>query len=191
MSQRPQPPIGRFVISPRRRPNRIADLLSALPIESVLAPAARLAMASVFWLAGRTKVEGWLTVSDSAVTLFAEEYKLPLVAPERAAHLATYAEHALPVLLMLGLFARFSALALLGMTTVIQLLVYPQAWPTHLTWAVALVFLAWQPARNRAIVGAAKHPTCCPRRDYRTLLPVRPHATAAARRFWSGQCFFW
>lgn len=124
--------------------NRLADRLSALPMDLVLAPAARLAMAAVFWLSGRTKVEGWLTVSDNAVTLFAQEYKLPLVSPELAAHAAAYAEHLLPVLLVLGLFTRFSALALLGMTAVIQLLVYPEAWPTHLTWAVPLLYLAWR-----------------------------------------------
>ena len=130
----------------RRRLNDAADRLSTLPMDRVLAPAARLAMAAVFWLSGRTKVDGWLTVSDSAVTLFAEEYKLPLVSPELAAHAAAYAEHLLPALLVLGLFTRWSALSLLGMTAVIQVLVYPDAWPTHLTWAVALIYLAWRGA---------------------------------------------
>jgi putative oxidoreductase len=130
----------------RRHLNDIADRLGALPMDRVLAPAARLAMAAVFWLSGRTKVDGWISVSDNAVTLFAEEYKLPFVAPELAAHAAAYAEHLLPVLLVLGLFTRFSALALLGMTAVIQVLVYPQAWPTHLTWAVPLMYLAWRGA---------------------------------------------
>jgi len=128
----------------RRRLNHAADRLSALPMDLVLAPAARLAMAAVFWLSGRTKVEGWLTVSDNAVTLFAQEYKLPLFPPELAAHAAAYAEHLLPVLLVLGLFTRWSALSLLGMTAVIQVLVYPDAWPTHLTWAVPLIYLAWR-----------------------------------------------
>ena len=130
----------------RRRLNGVADRLSAVPMDLVLAPAARLAMAAVFWLSGRTKVEGWLTVSDNAITLFAEEYKLPLVPPELAAHAAAYAEHLLPLLLVLGLFTRWSALSLLGMTAVIQVLVYPQAWPTHLTWAVPLLYLAWRGA---------------------------------------------
>jgi putative oxidoreductase len=98
----------------RRRLNHAADRLSALPMDLVLAPAARLAMAAVFWLSGRTKVEGWLTVSDNAVTLFAQEYKLPLVSPELAAHAAAYAEHLLPALLVLGLFTRWSALVAAG-----------------------------------------------------------------------------
>ena len=60
---------------------------------------------------------------------------MPLLPPEIAAHLATYAEHLFPILLVLGLFTRLSALALLGMTAVIQVFVYPDAWPTHLSWA--------------------------------------------------------
>jgi putative oxidoreductase len=36
---------------------------------------------------------------------------------------------------------RLSALALLGMTAVIQVFVYPDAWPTHLTWAGLLLYL--------------------------------------------------
>ena len=98
-------------------------------------------MAGVFFRSGRTKVDGWLTVSDTAVSLFEDEYRLPLLAPDLAAHLATYAEHAMPVLLVLGLGTRLSAAALLGMTLVIQLLVYPAAWPTHLSWATLLLYL--------------------------------------------------
>ena len=104
--------------------------------------AARFGVAGVFWLSGRTKVEGLLTVSDGALALFADEYRLPLLAPELAAHLAAYAEHLFPLLLVLGLFTRGSALALLGMTAVIQVFVYPAAWPTHLVWASAMLYLA-------------------------------------------------
>ena len=93
-------------------------------------------------MSGRTKVDGWLSVSENAVALFADEYRVPLLSPELAAHLATYAEHLFPVLLVLGLFTRFSALALLGMTAVIQIFVYPAAWATHLSWAGLLLYLA-------------------------------------------------
>ena len=99
-------------------------------------------MAAVFWQSGRTKVDGWLTVNDSAIELFRTEYQLPLLPPELAAHLAAYAEHLFPLLLVLGLCTRLSALALLGMTLVIQVFVYPQAWPTHLVWATVLLYLA-------------------------------------------------
>jgi putative oxidoreductase len=122
--------------------NRAAALLEGLIGHSLLALAARFAIAGIFFQSGRTKVEGWLTVSDSAVALFADEYKVPLLAPEFAAHMAAYAEHLFPLLLALGLATRFSALALLGMTAVIQVFVYPAAWATHLSWAVALLYLA-------------------------------------------------
>jgi putative oxidoreductase len=109
--------------------------------DDLLALVSRFSMAAIFFLSGRTKVQGFLTITDSAYELFRTEYKLPLVPPEIAAHLAAYAEHLFPLLLVLGLFTRFAALSLLGMTLVIQVFVYPDAWPTHLSWAAALLFL--------------------------------------------------
>jgi len=102
----------------------------------------RIGIAAVFFQSGRTKVEGWLTVTDNAVGLFRDEYRLPLLDPTLAAHAAAYAEHLFPLLLVLGLCTRFAALALLSMTLVIQILVYPDAWPTHLSWAAPLLLLA-------------------------------------------------
>lgn len=122
--------------------NRAADVLSRLVDHAVLALIDRVAIAAIFLLSGRTKVDGLLTVNEGAYALFREEYKVPLLSPEIAAHLATYAEHLFPILLVLGLFTRFSALALLGMTAVIQVFVYPDAWPTHLSWAGLLLYLA-------------------------------------------------
>jgi len=121
--------------------NRIADWLTGVISHGLLAIAARVAVAAIFFLSGRTKVDGILTVNDSAYALFREEYKVPLLPPEYAAHMATYAEHFFPILLVLGLFTRFSALALLGMTAVIQIFVYPGAWPTHLSWAALMLYL--------------------------------------------------
>jgi putative oxidoreductase len=121
--------------------NRTADALERLIGHSLLALAARFGIAGIFFLSGRTKVEGWLAVSDNAVALFADEYQVPLLSPALAAHLATYAEHLFPILLVLGLFTRLSALALLGMTAVIQFFVYPDAWATHLSWAGLLLYL--------------------------------------------------
>lgn len=121
--------------------NRIADTLTRLVAHDALALITRIGIAAIFLLSGRTKVDGLLTVNDSAVTLFREEYRLPLLPPELAAHLATYAEHLFPLLLIAGLFTRYSALALLGMTAVIQFFVYPDAWPTHLSWAALLLYL--------------------------------------------------
>jgi putative oxidoreductase len=121
--------------------NRIAGAVSAAIPDALIALAARCGIAGIFWMSGRTKVEGWLTVSDSAYALFADEYKVPLLPPEIAANLATYAEHLFPILLVLGLATRLSAAALLGMTAVIQIFVYPGAWATHLSWAAILIYL--------------------------------------------------
>lgn len=99
----------------------------------------RLGIATVFFLSGRTKVEGWFTLTDSTFFLFETEYELPLLDPVSAAYLATASEHLFPLLLVLGLFTRLSAFALLVMTLVIQLFVYPDAWPTHLVWAAVLL----------------------------------------------------
>jgi putative oxidoreductase len=121
--------------------NRLADLGTRVVSHDLLALVTRVAVATIFFLSGRTKVDGWLTVNDSAITLFREEYRVPLLSPELGAHLAAYAEHLLPLLLVIGLFTRVSAFALLGMTAVIQLFVYPDAWPTHLSWAALLLYL--------------------------------------------------
>ena len=119
----------------------IAARLQSLVSDDLLALAARFSIAGIFFQSGRTKVEGFLAVTPGAVELFRSEYKLPLVPPEFAAHAAAYAEHLFPLLLVLGLATRLSAAALLGMTLVIQLFVYPDAWPTHLSWAGLLLFL--------------------------------------------------
>jgi putative oxidoreductase len=101
----------------------------------------RVGIANVFWMSGRTKVEGFLTLKETTFYLFEEEYRVPLIPSDIAAYAATYAEHILPVLLVLGLFTRFSALALLGMVLVIQVFVLPTGWPVHLLWAGALLIL--------------------------------------------------
>ncbi len=100
----------------------------------------RLPIAVVFWRSGRTKVEGWniFSVKDTQYFLFREEFGVPL--PELTAHLTALAEHILPVLLVLGLFTRLSALGMFTMTMVIQLFVYPDAWlSAHMFWAVILL----------------------------------------------------
>lgn len=122
----------------RRTLSPIAAWCSRLP-DDLLLLVARLGIAAVFFLSGRTKVEGFLSIKPSTYDLFASEYALPLLSPHVAAHLATYAEHLFPVLLVLGLFTRSAAFALLAMTTVIEVFVYPDAWPTHLTWAGLLL----------------------------------------------------
>lgn len=118
---------------------RLVALGDRIPA-SLIALMARASVATVFWKSGQTKVDGW-HVTSSAVQLFEYEYDLPLIPPEWAAHMAAGAEHFFPLLLVIGLASRLSALALLGMTLVIQTLVYPEAWNVHLLWATALVYI--------------------------------------------------
>ncbi|MCH2220847.1 MAG: DoxX family protein [Dechloromonas sp.] len=124
---------------------RIVGMISARAPESFALLFVRVALAGIFWRSGRSKiVEGtWLEISDATHFLFAEEYKGVPLPPELAAALATWSEHLFPVLLVLGLATRFSALALLGMTMVIQIFVFPEAWwSVHSIWvALCLVLI--------------------------------------------------
>ena len=97
----------------------------------------RIAAATVFWNSAMTKLANW----NTAVELFREEYKVPILPPEIAAYMAVSIELTAPVLLVLGLATRPVALVLLGMTAVIEIFVYPQAWPTHIQWAAMLMVL--------------------------------------------------
>lgn len=122
-------------------PTRLLRWAERLTPHAALALVHRIAVAAIFWQSGRTKVEGTFQITDGTYQLFREEYRVPLLSPEWAAPMATVAEHVFPVLLVLGLATRLSALALLGMTAVIQVFVYPDAWPTHLAWAGLLLYL--------------------------------------------------
>jgi putative oxidoreductase len=115
---------------------RVLSWLDRVPY-SLLAIPARLAIAQVFWSSFLTKIQNW----DSTVALFEDEYKLPLLSPDAAAHLTSAIEATTSILLVLGLLTRPVALLLLGMTAYIEAFIYPQAWPTHIQWAAMLVFL--------------------------------------------------
>lgn len=117
-----------------------AGLTRRIP-DSVIGLVMRLGVAGVFFMSGRSKVDGLLRITDGTYSLFREDYRVPLIPPDVAAHLATYSEHLFSILLVLGLFTRLSAAAFLGMTTVIEVFVYPDAWPTHLSWAALLLYL--------------------------------------------------
>lgn len=96
--------------------------------------------AKVFYMSGRSKVgDGFFSPSDLTVTLFEDEYALPILPADTAAQLAVYAETFFPIMLMIGLGTRFGAAGLLGMTLVIQFLVYPGYFPEHFTWFAALL----------------------------------------------------
>jgi len=126
-------------VSPIGLIGRILTALDSIPY-ALIGLAARVFPAAVFWMSGQTKVDGW-HLKASAITLFREEYKLPLVDPVIAAHAAAIAEHLFPILLVLGLASRFSAFALLFMTAVIEIFVYPDAWPTHGVWATCFLIV--------------------------------------------------
>lgn len=104
---------------------------------ALLAMPLRLAVATVFWNSAMTKLANW----DTTIALFTDEYKLPLLSPWLAAYSAVTVELVTPILLVLGLGTRAAALILLGMTSVIEIFVYPEAWPTHIQWAAMLLVL--------------------------------------------------
>lgn len=107
---------------------------------ALIALLARVVIGLVFFKSGLTKIDGF-ALKDATFYLFAEEYKVPFIPPVLAAYMATAAELTMPWLLWFGLGARFAALALLGMTAVIQIFVYPDAYMTHGLWAVALLMI--------------------------------------------------
>jgi putative oxidoreductase len=122
--------------------------------DSVIALIGRVSIAAIFWLSAQTKIDGfainiltgeitlgWPRLSASAIDLFRDEYRLPLLSPEIAAPMAAFSEHVFAALMLIGLASRFSALALLGLTMVIQVFVYPDAYPTHGVWATVLLFI--------------------------------------------------
>jgi putative oxidoreductase len=111
-------------------------LLDGVPY-TLLALPLRVGAAAVFWNSAQSKLANW----DTTIELFTEEYKVPLLRPEIAANIALGIELAMPVLLVLGLLTRAAAFVLLGMTGVIELFVYPLAWPTHIQWAAMLLVL--------------------------------------------------
>ncbi|MGE5145516.1 MAG: DoxX family protein [Candidatus Eiseniibacteriota bacterium] len=114
----------------------IFDGLGRLP-HWIIPLMARLAVAGVFWRSGMVKIASW----DQTVALFRDEYQVPVLPPEIAAYLGTTLELACPVLLFFGFAARLGALGLLGMTFVIEVFVYPNNWPEHLTWATLLLIV--------------------------------------------------
>ena len=139
-------------MSLRQASTRI-DICSRHASEAI-ALLARIGLAFTFWLSGQTKIEGlvldplglqvqwgWPHISESALERVRSEYAVPPLPPDWAALMAATAEHVLPLMLILGLGTRVAALGVLGMTLVIQLFVYPLAFPTHALWAASALAL--------------------------------------------------
>jgi putative oxidoreductase len=117
----------------------LTRLLDALqPLAALLA---RLYVAQVFFLSGLTKLRDWGTT----VALFTDEYKVPLLSPTAAAVMGTAGELVLPVLLVLGLAGRFSALGLFVVNAVAVIAlseIAPAALQQHILWGALLAGLA-------------------------------------------------
>jgi|3_EtaG_2_1085321.scaffolds.fasta_scaffold00332_28 putative oxidoreductase len=119
---------------------QVNSILARIP-DWTYASLMRVAVFFVFFLSARTKVDGFMTLKSSTFYLFENEYALPVIPSAWAAYMATYAEHVFSVLVLVGLATRLSALALLVMTAVIQIFVYPEAYVVHMTWAAMLLYL--------------------------------------------------
>ncbi len=134
--------------------SRFTNTLFGWVPQSLTMLAARFGLAIPFWYSGLTKWDGFLTLSFGAKTLFADEYKLhifgseiPFPMPELFATLAGIGEVTFPVLLVLGIGARYAALALIGMTVIVQL-TEPDGWAIHLTWlAMELAIVTFGPGK--------------------------------------------
>ena len=151
----------------RARHEAVFSRLDTWLSPAVLPLLARLTLAGIFWRSLLTKVETVkfftytepindfpvekarlrlpelpLDLKPAVLQQFRGDFALPLLPPELAAWMATLAEFVFPLLLVLGLLTRLSALALVGMTLVIQVFVYPDAWwGTHALWMVIALYL--------------------------------------------------
>ena len=124
----------------------IVGLFERIP-HWLIALTARIALAQVFWSSAQTHLANW----DTTLYMFGETYQVPLLPPELAAYLAVAMELVTPPLLVLGLATRFAALALFGMTLVIEIFVFPEAWPTHIQWAAMLLVLMYRGAGSLSL----------------------------------------
>ena len=125
-----------FFEKPLALAQRATALLNSIPYSIVILPA-RIATFSVFFRSGLVKIADW----NATLQLFREEYKVPLLPPEIAAHMAAAMELGLSSLVLVGLFSRLSVLGLLGMVGVIQLFVEPMGWPDHIQWLGFMIII--------------------------------------------------
>jgi len=145
---------GGALTSVARFVDGVERIVRTVALPSFVQLVLRFALAVPFWKSGILKWDGFLRLSDTAVTLFTDEFMLhlpggpyPFPAPTAMAFLSGCAEVTFPVLLVLGLATRFAALGLLFMTLIVELTV-PEGWPVHVTWAaMALAIIAWGPGR--------------------------------------------
>jgi putative oxidoreductase len=134
--------------------DKASRLVQAIAQPSFVQLVMRVALAVPFWRSGILKWSGFLRLSDTAVTLFTDEFMLHLPggpyhypAPTVMAFLSGSGEILFPVLLVFGFGTRVAALGLLFMTVIVELTV-PDGWPVHITWAaMALGIMAYGPGQ--------------------------------------------
>ncbi len=114
----------------------VFGLLDRVPLDFLLL-FARVATFSVFFRSGLVKLADW----NATLQLFENEYKVPLIPPHFAAYMSASMELGLSSLVLIGFATRFSVLGLLGMVSVIQIFVYPMAWPDHIQWLAFMIFI--------------------------------------------------
>ena len=126
--------------SEESRPVKLVDfivrLFDRIPYW-LIALTARAALAQVFWNSAQSHLANW----DTTLYMFSDTFQVPLLPPDLAAYLAVTIEVMTPPVLVLGLATRFAALVLFGMTLVIEVFVFPEAWPTHIQWAAMQLML--------------------------------------------------
>jgi putative oxidoreductase len=118
---------------------RIYGLIGRIPYSAVILPA-RIATFSVFFRSGLVKISDW----NATLALFRDEYRVPVLPPEFAAHMAAAMELGLSTLVLVGLFTRLGVFGLLGMIAVIQIFVEPMGWPDHVQWVAFMLFILWR-----------------------------------------------
>jgi len=132
--------------------NKLVDLGNTLlgwieALQSVFLLALRLWLAKVFFMSGLTKIQSW----DTTLMLFEYEYSVPLIPFDIAAYLATAAELAIPVFLVLGLLTRLNVVALFILNYV-AMISYPDISAAgekdHIMWGIAILTLFfWGPGK--------------------------------------------
>lgn len=115
---------------------RAYSMLDRIPLGVPLL-IARVATCSVFLRSGLVKLSDW----SGTLTLFRDEYMVPLIPYQAAAYMAAAMELGCSMLVLFGLLTRVSILGLFGMIATIQIFVYPSAWPDHIQWTGFMLFL--------------------------------------------------
>jgi putative oxidoreductase len=131
--------VNTILLKPIAALENVLGLLDRVPLSFMLL-CARVATFSVFFRSGLVKLADW----NATLQLFQTEYKVPVIPPDIAAYMSASMELGLSSLILVGLATRLSVLGLLGMVSVIQIFVYPMAWPDHIQWLAFMMFILFR-----------------------------------------------